>query len=81
VGSAVSAIPEVVADGVSGLLVPPRDPAALAEALAALLADPDLRAVMGAAGRARLEAEFSPARMISATAALYDRLGKSNVEF
>ena len=74
VGSAVSAIPEVVADGETGLLVPPRDPVALAEALAALLADPARRAAMGAAGRARLEAEFSPARMVGATAALYERL-------
>ena len=74
VGSAVSAIPEVVIDGETGLLVPPRDPVALAEALAVLLADPARRAAMGAAGRARLEAEFSPARMVGATAALYDRL-------
>jgi glycosyltransferase involved in cell wall biosynthesis len=49
----VGGVPEVVTDGVQGLLVPPRDPAALAEALACLLGDPRLRARMGTAARAR----------------------------
>jgi glycosyltransferase involved in cell wall biosynthesis len=49
----VGGTPEVVTDGVQGLLVPPRDPAALADGLLRLLGDPELRARMGAAGRAR----------------------------
>jgi len=53
VASAVGGIPEWLEDGVTGLLVPPEDPRALGEALARLWSDGDLRARMGAAGRAR----------------------------
>jgi glycosyltransferase involved in cell wall biosynthesis len=49
----VGGTPEVLADGAQGLLVPPRDPAALAAGLLRLLGDPALRARMGAAARAR----------------------------
>jgi sugar transferase (PEP-CTERM/EpsH1 system associated) len=61
---------EVVVDGETGLLVPAANPAALAEALAALAARPD-RAAMGAAGRARVERRFSVERMARAYAELY----------
>lgn len=71
VGSEVSAIPEVVAHGETGLLCPPRDVAALAEALGELLDDPARRRQMGQAGRARLESHFNPARMVEETATLY----------
>ncbi len=71
VGSAVSAIPEVVVDGETGLLCPPRDVHALAAALRLLLADPERRERMGTAGRARVEAHFSAARMVEETIALY----------
>jgi glycosyltransferase involved in cell wall biosynthesis len=50
----VGGVPEVVTDGAQGLLVPPRDPAALAEGLRCLLGDPQLRARMGTAARARV---------------------------
>jgi glycosyltransferase involved in cell wall biosynthesis len=60
-------------DGAAGVLVPPRDPAALADALAALLADPERGARLGAAARRRVEAEFPLAHMIDG----YEReLGK-----
>ena len=52
IGSRVHGIPDVVADGKTGLLVPPRDPASLADAIAALVEDPRRRRQMGAAGRA-----------------------------
>ncbi|MDW7992467.1 MAG: glycosyltransferase [Anaerolineae bacterium] len=55
----------VVQDGVTGLVVPPRDPQALAAALRNLLENPDLRQRMGEAGRARVEAEFTQERMIA----------------
>jgi glycosyltransferase involved in cell wall biosynthesis len=65
---------EVVRDGVNGLLVPPRDPVALAAALGALLGDPHRRAVMGAAGRAIAERDFSIESVAAATIELYHRM-------
>lgn len=53
VATRVGGVPELVEDGVTGLLVPPRDPPALAEALAHLAGDADLRVRMGAAARRR----------------------------
>ncbi len=55
----VSAIPELIDDGVTGRLVPPDDPAALATAIAALAADPPARAAFGAAGAQRVRRDFS----------------------
>ncbi len=64
---------EVVADGETGLLVPPEDPAALRTALAALLADPVLRARMGRAGRRRYRAQFTRQRMAAQTLTVYEQ--------
>jgi len=74
VASRVGGIPEVVAEGETGLLVPPGDPEALAEALNVLVRDPDLAAAMGRAGRARAAAEFEWAEIAAQTAALYREL-------
>jgi glycosyltransferase involved in cell wall biosynthesis len=51
-------LPDLVLDGVSGRLVPPRDPEALAQAIAQLLADPDQLQRMGAAGRAAYQRDY-----------------------
>ncbi|OPZ51595.1 MAG: Capsular glucan synthase [Firmicutes bacterium ADurb.BinA052] len=59
VASRVGGIPEVVVDGETGLLVPPRDPAALAEAINLILGSAELSARFGKAGRARVEKHFS----------------------
>jgi D-inositol-3-phosphate glycosyltransferase len=59
VGADVGGISFTVRHGETGLLVPPRSPAALAAALRGLLADPTRRARMGAAGRRRVEREFT----------------------
>lgn len=64
VASSVGGIPEVVENGVHGLLVEPGDPVALAEAIAVLGRDPSLRARMGAAGRNRVRARFSVEAMV-----------------
>jgi starch synthase len=74
VASAVGGIPEVVADGVTGLLVPPADPAALADAVNELLADPERARRMGEAGRRRAVDEFSWRAVAERTTALYERL-------
>jgi len=64
----------VVQDGVTGLVVPPRDPQALAQAIRSLLDDPERRAAMGRAGRARVEAEFTLAQMIARVQAVYEEV-------
>jgi glycosyltransferase involved in cell wall biosynthesis len=58
VASRIEAIPEIVSDGETGVLVPPRDPAALAAALSELLREPARARAMGAAGRLRLQARY-----------------------
>ena len=74
VASRVGGIPEVVADGETGLLVPPGDPGPLAAALKALLNDRDRAAAMGARGRARAAAEFDWSAIAAQTVALYREL-------
>ena len=64
---------DVVADGVNGRLVPVHAAAALAAALGELLADPALRASMGAASRRRAEAEFAEPIVVGQTLATYRR--------
>jgi glycosyltransferase involved in cell wall biosynthesis len=59
VSTPVSGIPELIDDGVTGLLTPPRDAGRLAGTIARLVADPALRARLGDAGRARVLADFS----------------------
>jgi len=74
VASAVGPIPEVVADGETGLLVPPEDPAALADAIVRVLLDADLAARLGGAGRRRVERFFGIERMVAQTDAVYQEL-------
>jgi glycosyltransferase involved in cell wall biosynthesis len=74
VATDVGGIPEVVEDGVEGLLVAPEDPAALAAALRELAADPGLRERLGAAARARAQA-LDAVEVAARLAALYDSLG------
>lgn len=79
IGSAVSAIPEVVVHGETGLLVPPADVDALAEALRLLLGDAALRRHMGLLGEARLEDVFSAEQMVAEYARLYRQLAEAAV--
>lgn len=71
VATRVGGLPEVVEDGVTGLLVPPDDAAAMAEALLKLLRDPALAARLGEAGRARAARLFGEEKMQNAWIALF----------
>jgi glycosyltransferase involved in cell wall biosynthesis len=71
----VAAIPELLEDGVSGALVPPDDPAALAEALARLIRAPGERDRLGAAGQRRVRADFDMNEGIDALAARLEGAG------
>jgi glycosyltransferase involved in cell wall biosynthesis len=72
VASAVSSVPEIVVDGETGLLVPP-DPGALSGAISRILADAELGARYGAAGRERARREFSVDRMAERTLEVYEK--------
>lgn len=71
VATAVGGNPEVVDDGVTGLLVPPRNPEAMASALLRLHQDASLRERMGRQGRERVERQFDIRRTVAAYEALY----------
>jgi glycosyltransferase involved in cell wall biosynthesis len=71
VGARVGGIPEILEDGMTGLLVPPDDFHALANALQKLMADPTLRARLGAALHEKVASEFTSEKMIAGTFALY----------
>ena len=72
VATSAGAFPEVVADGKTGILVPPADPDALAEAIRALLEDPDLGRRMGQAGRHRVARRFTWRQTARQTLDLYE---------
>ena len=71
VATSVGGTPELVEDGVTGLLVPPRDAEALAVAIARLIGNPALARRFGEAGRRRVHDRFSMAAMVRATERLY----------
>jgi glycosyltransferase involved in cell wall biosynthesis len=72
VASRAGGLPEMVRDGVEGWLVPARDPAALAQALARVLSDPAERARLSAAARRRVDEAFHVDRMVDETIAVYE---------
>jgi glycosyltransferase involved in cell wall biosynthesis len=71
VATGVGGLRDLVVDGETGVVVPPRDPGALRSALERLLADRELRRRLGAAGRERARQEFSWASVTDATLAAY----------
>jgi len=74
VATRVGGTPEAVSDGVSGILVPPADSAALADAVVHLLTDQQLATHLGRSARARIVEHFSVRRMVRATEDLYTDL-------
>lgn len=77
VATRVSAVPEIVADGVTGTLLEPGDVAGIATALSDLLGDRQWAAALGQAGLARARDEFSVSRMAERTISVYDELVSS----
>ena len=73
VATRVSAVPEVVADGKTGLLFQPGDTAGIGAALAGLLVDPGRSRALGSAGLQRARTHFSVARMAEETIAVYEQ--------
>jgi glycosyltransferase involved in cell wall biosynthesis len=77
IATTVGGNPEVIVHGETGFLVPPRDPAALAAALARLARSPDLMSLFGGEGRKRVSAMFSVSSMVTRTERVYlDLLGR-----
>ena len=72
VASSVGGLPDMVVDGETGFLVPPRDPAALRAAIDRLLADPDLRRRLGEAARERIAALCGWDTVVDATLGAYE---------
>ncbi|HWC82741.1 MAG TPA: glycosyltransferase [Pseudonocardiaceae bacterium] len=78
VAGAVGGLIDTVVDGVTGILVPPRDPAKLASAVRELLADPALRERYGLAGYDRVHARYSWARIATDTLRAYHRVAAAS---
>jgi glycosyltransferase involved in cell wall biosynthesis len=76
VATAVGGIPEVVVDGETGFLVPPRDAEAMAGAIVRLLTNEALRRRIGDAGLARVRNRFSAERMVQETLGVYERIAR-----
>jgi glycosyltransferase involved in cell wall biosynthesis len=74
VGSAVGGLLDTIVDGVTGIHVPPRDPARLATVLAELLADPQRRAELGKAAADRVAERYTWAKVAEETERVYERL-------
>jgi len=74
VATSVGGTPEVIVDGETGLVVPPRNPEALASVIIRLLKNPELRTKMGRAGKERVLKQFSILRMVTKTQQLYKEL-------
>jgi glycosyltransferase involved in cell wall biosynthesis len=74
VGSRVGGVPEVIAPGQTGFLVPPRDAGALAAALRPLLDSAELRNRMGSTGRQRVLRQFSEEQMVERTLGVYRQM-------
>jgi len=78
VTTGVGAIGEIVSHEVHGLVVPPRDPRALGEALGRLMREPELRARLGAAGLAQAVQRFSLERMLDGMERVFERVVGAN---
>ncbi len=81
IGCRAGGMPEVIAEGETGLLAEPGDVASLQHCLASLLADPALRARLGEAGRRRYEQYFTPERMAEGVVAAFEQAAHAPAAF
>ena len=81
VASRVGGIPDIVDDGETGLLVPPRDDAALAKAMLELASQPERRRLMGDTARAKVVPHYSLDNMVRQIEALYEELLDENPDY
>jgi glycosyltransferase involved in cell wall biosynthesis len=72
VATAVGGVPELIEDGVNGLLVPPRDPESLGNAILRILRDPEFRARLALAGRERARLQFGFDRVVAELESVYE---------
>jgi len=79
ISTTIAGVPEMITSEQDGLLVPPRDPAALAEALTGLLTDPRRAAALGVAGKAKARASFSIERSVKELRELLAQRGKGRI--
>jgi colanic acid/amylovoran biosynthesis glycosyltransferase len=80
VATAVGGIPELIVDGVTGRVTPAGNAAALAEALEGLLGNAELAVRMGAAGRRRVEKQFSLTRQVDNLLDLWTQMVNGGIE-
>jgi glycosyltransferase involved in cell wall biosynthesis len=78
VATSVGGNPEIVDDGATGILIPPRDAGSIARAITQILSSPEMAARLGAAGRERIESRFSMERAVHETQSLYTSLLQSS---
>jgi len=72
VSTTIAGIPELIRDGIDGMLIPPSDDVQLAEALTRLIEDPDLRRRLGASGRQRVQQHYNLEKSIQGLAEIFE---------
>jgi glycosyltransferase involved in cell wall biosynthesis len=77
IATGIDGITEQITDGVDGILVPPKDPSALAEAVIRVLNDKERARNMGSSARKKVEEEFSVEKMVAKTEDVYMSLLKA----
>jgi glycosyltransferase involved in cell wall biosynthesis len=81
IASAVGGIPEIIVPDKTGILIPPQNPDALADAILFLLNNPDIASKMGEAGYERVRRCFTLESVVAQTETIYDQLMKNDKDF
>ena len=76
IASNIGGIPEIIDHEINGLLVPPNDPCALADAMERLMSSSELRRLLGEAARQKVKSKFTTEKMVRETEAVYEKVLK-----